>query len=437
MTEEAGHESDDQERRDEGDEDEQAMDVDETMLNFGSERSKISKFNQSKKRLHVNSSQSNASDEDVNGRPSKRYISDSETGKRVIRATAYGQSVDLGMRGMSKGAHSSARTAPGKSIAPLQKSKEKNVAKSHHSEPNVYSTPSSKGKGQKPAMNKEEHTVSLQDRGCEVTDESKQTGPLLGTYFALEPLKSSKFACSNELAGANLGILFTGKQFAQGNNLERVRSLVTTARIMTAFITNPARDDPDDFMFKAIGQQSIFAFKSGGEVADVIVFGFVMRSSVVEGRTYNANNSTRQIKDIEVIPIAQEGDRLLAMLSMVTGGKIMSLSVTDDGALTFSTKHTMVDESGNPESKKNKLGNDFIQAAGRNQLQRGRVHQDIQRRAREGTDTIPVFNADGHFSGNAPFKAEDILTQRSRVDPSWNREIPVGSFVAVHSTVTV
>lgn len=120
---------------------------------------------------------------------------------------------------------------------------------------------------------------------------------------------------------------------------------------MTAFITNPARDDPDDFMFKAIGQQSIFAFKSGGEVADVIVFGFVMRSSVVEGRTYNANNSTRQIKDIEVIPIAQEGDRLLAMLSMVTGGKIMSLSVTDDGALTFSTKHTMVDESGNPESK--------------------------------------------------------------------------------------
>lgn len=32
MTEEAGHESDDQERRDEGDEDEQAMDVDETML---------------------------------------------------------------------------------------------------------------------------------------------------------------------------------------------------------------------------------------------------------------------------------------------------------------------------------------------------------------------------------------------------------------------
>lgn len=80
------------------------------------------------------------------------YISDSETGKRVIRATAYGQSVDLGMRGMSKGAHSSARTAPGKSIAPLQKSKEKNVAKSHHSEPNVYSTPSSKGKGVRKAL---------------------------------------------------------------------------------------------------------------------------------------------------------------------------------------------------------------------------------------------------------------------------------------------
>lgn len=123
------------------------------------------------------------------------------------------------------------------------------------------------------------------------------------------------------------------------------------SQIKTAFITNPARDDPDDFVFKSIGQQSIFAFKVGGEVADVVVFGFVMRSSVVEGRTYNSNNSTRQLKDIEVIPIAQEGERLLAMLSMATGGKILSLAVTEEGAMTFSTKHTMIDEDGNPEAK--------------------------------------------------------------------------------------
>lgn len=127
--------------------------------------------------------------------------------------------------------------------------------------------------------------------------------------------------------------------------------MVTTSRIMTAFITNPARDDPDDFTFKPMGQQSIFAFKKGGEVADVVVFGFVMRSNVVDGRTYTSNNSTRQLKDLEIVPIAQEGERLLAMLSMVTGGKIISLTSTDDGGINFSTKHTAVDEYGNPEAK--------------------------------------------------------------------------------------
>lgn len=51
---------------------------------------------------------------------------------------------------------------------------------------------------------------------------------------------------------------------------------------------------------------------------------------------------------------------------------------------------------------------------------------------------VPVFNADGRLLEEAsPFKADDTLTQRARVDPSWNREIPVGSFVAVHSTVTI
>lgn len=125
---------------------------------------------------------------------------------------------------------------------------------------------------------------------------------------------------------------------------------------MTAFVTNPARDDPDDFVFKPSGQQSILAFKAGGEIADAIVFGFVMRSTVVEGRTHTAgNNGTRLLKDIEIIPIAQEGERLLAMLSMVMGGKIVSLAITDEGGISFATKHTAVDEDGNPEAKSTSL----------------------------------------------------------------------------------
>ena len=35
------------------------------------------------------------------------------------------------------------------------------------------------------------------------------------------------------------------------------------------------------------------------------------------------------------------------------------------------------------------------------------------------------------------FSADDLLTQRAKVDPSYNRDVPQGSFVAVHSTVSV
>lgn len=30
-----------------------------------------------------------------------------------------------------------------------------------------------------------------------------------------------------------------------------------------------------------------------------------------------------------------------------------------------------------------------------------------------------------------------MLTQRSTVDPSWNQEIPAGSLVAVHTTISL
>lgn len=92
---------------------------------------------------------------------------------------------------------------------------------------------------------------------------------------------------------------------------------------------------------------------------------------------------------------------------------------------------------------------------------RGVIHSSIQRRPREGTDTgksrrtsslgptdnfiVPVFNSTAHFvvdpDAEGPSKprskAEDVLTQRAKVDPSYTREIPQGSLVAVHSTASL
>ena len=122
--------------------------------------------------------------------------------------------------------------------------------------------------------------------------------------------------------------------------------MVSTVRIPSGFITNPARDDPADFHFKASGQSHVLAFKKGGDWADVIVFGFVTKSELVEGRTYNSSGTSRRLKNIEVNVIAQEGERLLAMLSMASGGKPMNLTNTENGAFSFATKHTAVDEYG-------------------------------------------------------------------------------------------
>lgn len=54
---------------------------------------------------------------------------------------------------------------------------------------------------------------------------------------------------------------------------------------------------------------------------------------------------------------------------------------------------------------------------------------------------MPVFNSTAHFKTACPpgerLKAEDVLTQRMTADPSYNHEIPAGSLVAVHSTVSL
>ena len=54
--------------------------------------------------------------------------------------------------------------------------------------------------------------------------------------------------------------------------------------------------------------------------------------------------------------------------------------------------------------------------------------------------TVPVFNSAAHFKTDAPetgrLKAEEVVTQRAKVDPTYNSEIPEGSLVAIHSTVS-
>ena len=56
---------------------------------------------------------------------------------------------------------------------------------------------------------------------------------------------------------------------------------------------------------------------------------------------------------------------------------------------------------------------------------------------------VPVYNSSAHFLIDPPeehalnrLNAEEVLTQRAKVDPTYNSEIPEGSLVAIHSTVS-
>ena len=56
--------------------------------------------------------------------------------------------------------------------------------------------------------------------------------------------------------------------------------------------------------------------------------------------------------------------------------------------------------------------------------------------------SVPIFDCTKHFlrddsSSSQTFDPEEILTQRANVDPSFNREIPQGAFVAVHCTASL
>ena len=171
-------------------------------------------------------------------------------------------------------------------------------------------------------------------------------------------------------------------------------------------MTSPSRDAPSRLMMNTHGNGQTLAFKKDGELAGVVAFGINLRSVVVDGRTYtNAQGATRLVKEIEIALIMQEGERFLAMLSMVTGGKNLVLPVTDNGGISFSTKHTTVDEDGDEEPgsmsrslisslsttlmniSEGKLAAGFLKKGNSKVLSRKVVHADIQRRAREATET--------------------------------------------------
>lgn len=126
-----------------------------------------------------------------------------------------------------------------------------------------------------------------------------------------------------------------------------------TITIPTSSITKPARDHPSRLILKPFGNGHMFALLNApeGEFADCIFDGYIIRSELVEGRQYQSSRGMVQVKELEIVLIAQEGERSFANLCMATGGKNFTLPITDDGGLTFSTKHSVVDEEGNGQEK--------------------------------------------------------------------------------------
>ena len=176
--------------------------------------------------------------------------------------------------------------------------------------------------------------------------------------------------------------------------------------IPPARIFNLARVSPDDLEERSSGAGTAIASKGApvGELADCVWIGFVESSHLIDGRTYSARDGlTRALKELHISPVQQEHERAMAALSAVLKGKMVTLPVTEQGAITFSTKHTNVDENGDPINKskwsvrlliylsssmyaESGLSGKFLTKVTKSSA-RGVVHSSIQRRPREGTDT--------------------------------------------------
>ena len=130
--------------------------------------------------------------------------------------------------------------------------------------------------------------------------------------------------------------------------------IATIRRIPGARIYNLARIRPEDLEEKSSGNGSAIVPKGApaGELADCVWIGFMESSNLIEGRTYsNTQGQSRLLKECQISPLQQEYERSLAVLSTVLKGKMCTLPVTEHGCITFSTKHSSVDENGNALGK--------------------------------------------------------------------------------------
>lgn len=130
---------------------------------------------------------------------------------------------------------------------------------------------------------------------------------------------------------------------------------VTLVQIDDVHLYNLARCSTLPIAEKSVGTGTAICPKSGpaGEGAICLFYGFVTQSNIVEGRKYTtANNQTRVLKEMHLMPLQQEWERASGVGSQVTKGRIMNMNVTDGGAIPFATKHTAVDENGDPEAKR-------------------------------------------------------------------------------------
>ncbi|VDB96862.1 unnamed protein product [Peniophora sp. CBMAI 1063] len=400
--------------------------------------------------------------------PTKRRVIVHKDGSKTIKAIGYTARVDLKVRGAARKAAAleqlaEQRRVPRKArasgVGPAFIATEKNTAKEKSkAKPKVNVDANTKDKkvlkdslmfrskgkkkAEEPKEPEEPVLVDPQFAGCEVTHVDKQSSLMWGLYNGDPVLKAAVIDTTRELQPANLDVIENEDQFIPLDT-SRIQCLATSKNLSKEYMVMGAHASPKDLVFKPAGTGWVLCPKgaASGEAVDFVLLAFVLSSNIIEGRTYKtAQGGTRLLKELELLLIQQDCDRALSVISMVWGGKILNLVVTEDGAITFSTKHTAVDEEGNAEKKKTGLGNNFLAKSSR-AIPPGTVHADLERRPHEGTDTIPVFNSTENFlksnENERMLTAKEVLTQTRKPDTRWNREIPQGSLVAVHSTVSL
>ena len=198
-------------------------------------------------------------------------------------------------------------------------------------------------------------------------------------------------------------------------------------RVPSTYIVNPARDDPDQLCLRnlsrpsAIGEMYSLKYTPVSEPADLIFFGFVASSDLISGRAYmTGSGKARLVKEVEIVLVAQEGQRAMAMLSMAADRKTWQVPVTENGGVMFSTKHTVINDNDNVPKKSAWLSSYMAYpadtaytetatsgssikkpskgpSASHNQTPPN-VHPDIRPRVREGTDNSTWYACPSQIS---------------------------------------